>query len=66
MGDDGFDCHEDANRDVGRVMDEIKDIDGVMGIELTDLDNPNVGGGRIPWMNITLSLSVRPEGGTDE
>lgn len=55
---DPYPSYQDANADIGRVMDEIDAIEGVVGIELTDIDH-KYGGGGVPWSDIELSLSVR-------
>jgi hypothetical protein len=65
MNDDGYNGYESANGDIGRVMDDIQDIDGVVTVELDDTRHRTASGGRIPWSEITLSLSIKPET-TDE
>lgn len=59
---DGYDSYEGANADIGRVIDEIKEIDGVLfqGLEDTEHREGKKGELSIRWSEFTVALAVKP------
>ena len=55
-----YSTHEDAMSHVGRTIDSLQDLPGVVGVGLDEFD-PATSSGEIGWVNLTLKLSIRPE-----
>lgn len=50
---------EQAQQDLGRVLDEIQDIRGVMGVQLDDTEHTKGAGGEIGWTEVEITFSVK-------
>jgi len=53
-----YENFEEANGDIGRVMDEIQALDSIINVELVDTDHNRKAGGEVAWSNIDLRLSL--------